>query len=48
MEKRKVSYESPEVKTVCFLDESNADIITKSPLSFDSYIGNGYDDKEWE
>ena len=48
MEQRKVSYESPEVKTVSFLDESNADIITKSPVSFGSFTGNGYDGSNWE
>ena len=48
MEQRKVSYESPEVKTVSFLDESNADIITASPVSSNSFFGSGYDGKTWE
>lgn len=49
MEKRSI-YESPEVKTISFLDDANADIITASAVSSStsSFFGTGYDGSIWE
>ena len=47
---KKSFYESPEVKTVSLLDDSNADIITASAVSSssNSFFGTGYEGSIWE